>query len=109
MITAADALRLPSAQLTDDEKQAADVLDAAIHVHLLSKMRFAGCDNFTTAEQNANVIAEVNQRLRRRGNWLTNWTPITKAQKEGTLIIGWRLDLKPNDAAYADAEAMGKN
>lgn len=109
MISAADALRQPGAQLTADEMKAADALEAAIDAHILAKMKFAGCDNFATPEQNTNVIAAVNQRFRRRGAWLTSWNPIERIEAGKRLMTSWRLDLKPTDAAYAEAEAHGKN
>ncbi len=107
---AVDALLLPSAQLTQGEKALAALLEQQIHDHANAKMEYSGLHGFTTSETNGNVIAEVNRRLRRDG-WFTQWVPSygkpTKEQKQQ--LTGWKLDATPLDAAYAEADARGKN
>lgn len=107
---AVDALMLPRARLTDTEKARASLLEKEIHDYAEAKMEYSGLHGFSTSECNGNVIAAVNQRLRRDG-WFTQWVPAYgKPTREGKQqLTGWKLDATPVDAAYAEAEARGKN
>ena len=107
---AADALLLPSAKLTDGEKALAALLERQISDYASVKMEYSGLHGFTTSECNNNVIATVNQQLRKDG-WFTQWVPTYgKPTKDGKQqLTGWKLDATPVDAAYAEAEARGKN
>jgi hypothetical protein len=104
MISATDALALPTAQLPPDEMEAANKLEAEIEVHLLAKMTRAGV-NFDTAEMRATVIAEVNQRFRAAG-YQTQWSPKTEQHKiynNRIVHVGFSLSLFPTDEAYRAA------
>jgi len=104
VISAAEALRLASAQLTDEEKQAADGLEILIEEYVRKGMKRNGVD-LETKMTNRSVIAEVNHRLRAAG-WSTQWEPIVERHKLNAAVqsvTGWRLSLFPTDAAYDDA------
>jgi hypothetical protein len=112
VISAAEALCLACARLTDQEKIAAALLEVEIEAHIKAQMEFGGCNGdraFRTAETSGNVVAAVNQKLRRQG-WITNWTPTYGQPVKGERsLTGWQLQLTPTDAAYAEAEALEKN
>jgi hypothetical protein len=104
VIAAVDALKLPSAQLSDDERLAADKLEVAIEAHVLNNMRVNGVD-FKTEELRPVVIAEVNQRLKRAG-WQTQWQPLLEQHalnKAAVKHTGFGLNLAPSDAAFTEA------
>lgn len=107
---AADALLLARARLTAGESALAALLEKQIHEHTEKHMEYSGLHGFTTSETNGNVIAEVNRRLRRDG-WFTQWMPAYSPPTKGgkQQLTGWKLDATPLDAAYAEAEARGKN
>lgn len=104
MISATDALLLSRAQLTAQEKEAAALLALEVDAFINARMERRGCTDFATKEKNSNVIAEVNQRLRKAG-WNTKWMPL----HEKTTHIGWTLDLVPSDAAYNEAAEREQN
>lgn len=104
MISATDALLLPRAQLTEDERKAADDMEAALEAHIRSTMTRYGCDELYTTEMNRKVLAEVNQRLIRAG-WKPTWHMRTEI---GTLTAdrrhtGFQVTLEPSAEAYQAA------
>jgi hypothetical protein len=105
MISASEALRLPSAQLSPDESAAADALDAELDAHLREHMRRGGA-TFDTKEVRGPVIAEVTWRLRRAKYEVQ----VMAAQAASPLnpqqlrVVGYRLVLTPSDEAYLQAE-----
>ncbi len=105
MISASEALRLPSAQLSPDESAAADALDAELDAHLREHMRRGGA-TFDTKEVRGPVIAEVTWRLRRAKYEVQ----VMAAQAASPLnpqqlrVVGYRLVLTPSDEAYREAE-----
>lgn len=109
MISAVEALRLPSAQLTPDEVRAADVLELAIENHVRAHMTWHGCEeNFTTPEKRSHVMAEVNYRLRKAG-WVAQWQMLVEKGRfsSNQIHAGWTLTmLLPSDEARRDAEIM---
>ena len=109
MIPAAQALRLPRAQLTPEEKHAADVLEQAIENHVTAHMTRAGCEEpFTTKEKRPAVVAEVTQRLKRSG-WIPVWHRLVEQGQfsNNQVVVGWRLaGLGPTDEAYRAAEEI---
>ena len=109
MIKASDALRLPCAKLTDEEKRAADVLEQAIENHVTAHMNRAGCDEpFRTQEKRPAVVAEVTQRLKRAG-WIPVWNRLVEQGRfsNNQVVVGWQLSgLGPTDEAYRDAEEI---
>jgi len=103
VITAIEALKLPTAQLTDEERIAADKLEADLEVHVRNNMKLNGVE-YRTEEKNPVVIAEVNQRLKRAG-WQPQWQMLAephKLNKAINSVIGFGLFLAPNDAAFAE-------
>lgn len=107
MIPAAEALKLPTAQLTDEERAAADKLEADIEEHVRVGMQRRGVD-LSIKEINGNVIAEVNQRLKAAG-----FTPQWQAQVERHKLnaalqahVGYKLSLSPSDQAYTEAHQL---
>lgn len=109
MISAIDALLLPSAKLSADELAAVDALLGAIEAHVREKMERRGCD-LQVKEARGNVIAEVNQRLKADG-WNPKWQPLTQEGKfsRNVVIVGYLLALAPSDEAYRDAAQREAN
>lgn len=104
MITALEALALPSALLTDDEKAGADRLEAKIEEQVLKNMKRAGI-GMATEETNDNVIGEVNQRLKAVG-YAPIWTRLMRSSRFNAAsqeCVGFQLSLSPNDEAYRAA------
>jgi hypothetical protein len=104
MISAAEALSLPRAQLTAEEKAAADALESLIDENVRISMSRRGC-NIEGKEFNPNVIAEVNQRLKTAG-YMTNWQFVIEQNRFNKAVqqpIGFRLELFPTDEAYRKA------
>lgn len=104
MITAAEALALPGAQLTAVEVEAVEHLLGLLDSHVRTKMDRGGCDVQVT-ETRRSVIAEVNQRLKRSG-WQTNWQAMVQRSQldpSRTQIAGYALTLAPDDSAYMSA------
>jgi hypothetical protein len=105
VITAVEALQLPSAQLTDEEKAAADGLELLIEEHVRKGMGRNGVD-LQVGMTNPKVIAEVNQRLKRAG-WATQWSPIIERHKLNAALqnlTGFGLNLFPTDESYKEHE-----
>lgn len=107
MIPATEALRLPSAQLTEEERTAAEVLEKAIDTHIRQHMEWRGCQIKIT-EVRLNVIAEINQRLKAAG-YQADWHRMAeRSQVTGEeRLVGFLLVLAPLDEAYRAAAARG--
>lgn len=107
MISATDALRLPSAQLTGEEAAAADSLEAKIESGIRAAMERRGID-LQTNETRGNVIAEINQRLKAAG-WVVQWRARVEPPRVGLTptLVGYDLSLAPSDEAYRAAAARG--
>lgn len=96
LISAAEALRLPCAQLSPAEAAAADLLEANIDAHIRAHMRRGGV-TFDTSEINGPVLAEVTGRARGAG-WevqvlaLQEPSPLDPRQQT---LIGYKLVLVP--------------
>lgn len=103
MISAADALRLPCAQLSASEESAADALAASIEEHISAHMERRGVD-LRISETRPNVIAEVNQRLMNAG-WATQWKGLQSSLGQG--LTGFSLALAPTADAYREASRPG--
>ena len=102
MIAAKEALRLPSAQLSATEVEDANKLEAQIEESVIKSMERRGCD-LTTNVTNGNVIAEVNQRLKRAG-YLPQWRALVEKHKLDAAVqqhVGFQLSLSPSDDAYS--------
>lgn len=108
MISAVEALRLPSAKLTVEELQAADELEKMIDAHVQKFMAWRGFD-FIGKETRPNVIAEVNQRLRAAGFQteirFTGEKNRFNAAAPPT-ITGFSLNAFPTDEAYKAATSL---
>jgi hypothetical protein len=101
---AAEALQLPTAALTVEERDAADKLEAEIEKHVSLRMEFRGVE-MEGKETRANVISAVNHRLVAAGynaQWqlVANKHPLNAAL---TQIVGFKLSLAPNADAYRTA------
>lgn len=109
MITAAEALRLPSARLSPEETHAADVLLQAIENHVVAHMSRAGCEEpFTTKEKRSSVLTEVTQRLKVAG-WIPRWQIDAEKGRfsDNVVIKGWKLmAIGPTDEAYRQADEI---
>lgn len=109
MITASDALMLPTAQSTEAERTAAALLDVEISAYVETHMEFRGCYDIKVEETRPSVIAEVNQRIRRQG-WHAEWKPIYRqddpTNKQKRSHAGYSVDLIPSDEAYHRAAAL---
>lgn len=104
MIPAIEALALPSAQLTDEEKAAADKLEGLIEEHVRTGMQRNGV-NLQTTVTHPGIITEVNQRLRSAG-WVGEWQPLVEQNQLNRAVqkhIGFKLSLYPNDESYRTA------
>ena len=104
MISAVEALQLPTAQLTAEEALAADKLESLIDEHIRTGMCHSGVDLQVTMT-NANVIACVNQRLRANG-WGTGWQPVIEQHRLNVAVqkhVGFKVSLFPDDEAYKEA------
>ena len=112
MISATDALLLPTAQLSEEEQRAAALLEVEISAYVETHMEFRGCCDIKTEETRPSVIANVNQRLRRRG-WHAEWKPVYRqddpANKHKRAHAGYAIDLIPSNEAYCEAAARGAN
>ena len=101
MIPASEALKLPSAQLTDEEKAAVERMESEIDEGVRTGMEHRGIDlNFT--ETNGNVIAEVNQRVKKAG-FNAQWIKLVQKHKFNAALtetVGYSLSLSPTDEAY---------
>jgi hypothetical protein len=101
VIPAVEALHLPTAVLSDEERAAADVLEAEIEEHVRKNMSFRGID-LEGKESRANVISAVNHRLVAAG-YNAQWHltaekhPLNAAL---TKVVGFKLALAPNADAY---------
>lgn len=108
MISAVEALRLPIAQLTQDERESADSLAGAIEAHIRLKMSYAGCQ-YDAYETRANVVADVALRLRQEG-WQVRCQPLFEQSRlgMGQGHYGFQFVLVPTDEAYQAALARGQ-
>lgn len=107
MISAVEALRLPSAMLTDEERTAADRIEAELEIHVRKYMEFRGVD-FKTTETRNNVIAELNQRLKAAG-WSTQWQRMSRPNRlsgGAQECVGHMLFIAPTDESYGVGELL---
>ncbi len=101
MIPASEALDLPTAQLTDDQRVRVEKLEALIEAHVRNAMERRGCD-FHTTETDNNVVAEINQRLKAAG-WITQFMRLQEPNplnRGAPRDIGFMIHLGPSDDAY---------
>lgn len=104
MISAVEALQLPRAQLSVEDKEAADALEIAIEAFVHDNMEWRGLQ-FTSKEKRPNAIAEVMQRLKAAGyetrlEFVVEQHPLNKAMQQ---LVGFQLSLSPSDEAYRAA------
>jgi hypothetical protein len=100
VIPAHEALTLPTAQLTEEQRDHADKLEEQIDKAVREHMRRNGLD-MQVKQADPAVIAEVNQRLRAAG-WGAVWNPIVdehRLNKALRVIVGFSLNLFPSDDA----------
>lgn len=104
MINAAEALALPSAQLSDDDVSLLSSLTMQISETIQSKMERRGLEMRLEGVTNGNVLAEINQQLKQSG-WQPQWQPIVEQHplnKTQQRVSGYILVLAPTDSAYAE-------
>jgi hypothetical protein len=105
MIPASEALALPTAQLSDEEKAAADKLEAVIEAHIRKTMKFQGCLFQTKEETNESVAVIVGHRFKAAG-YLVQWNPIVEQNKFNASVrtlVGWQFAFMPTDEIYREA------
>lgn len=105
MIPANEALLLPTARLSEEERTAADKLDAEIDLAIRANMERRGMD-MKCKETNANVVAEINRRLV-RAKYKPQWKPISEPHPLNKALLihtGWNLSIAPTDLAYDEAD-----
>ena len=100
MISAVDALDLPTAALNEDELASANMLEAEIEAHVRKSMSLRGIE-FKTNVTEPNVIAAVNQRLKRAG-WMPQWQMLIEQSKfvKEPRVSGFGLNMAPGDDAF---------
>ncbi len=101
MIPASEALQLNTAKLTDEERAAADRLEAMIEEQVRKSMAYRGVD-IEGKETNRNVLAAVNFRLIAAGynaQWqiVMDQHPLNRAIQN---VVGFKLALSPSTEAY---------
>jgi creatinine amidohydrolase/Fe(II)-dependent formamide hydrolase-like protein len=104
VIPATEALTLPTAQLTAEEIEQANVIETTIEAAVREHMRHSGL-NILVKETNSNVIAEVNQRIRKAG-YTTQWQPHVEQHplnKAVSTHTGFDLAMFPTDEIYQAA------
>lgn len=102
MISAAEALRLPRARLSDSDAAGVEALLAEIDSHVRAHATRRGdVVPVPVGRVNADIVGEVTHRLRKLG-WVCGWqqvvgrNPITLQES----IVRFDLALTPDDAAY---------
>jgi hypothetical protein len=101
LIDATDAMRLPGAQITEDELREADMLTADLHKYIVKYAERRGFE-WQANTGKANVISEIMYRLR-----VAKWTPqITGVDQDEPLVRGGKprilryyLAVAPSDEA----------
>lgn len=105
MIPAHEALLLPTALLSEEQRARADALETLIDQYVRANMERRGCD-FDTEETDLNVVAEVNQRLKAAG-YNVNWQQLAKPNRlnpQGAMkLVGFRLAISPTTESYQKA------
>jgi hypothetical protein len=108
MIPATEALELANAKLTPQELEAADKLEAELDEFIRTKMERRGCD-FTTKETNGNVIAEINQRIKRAG-YAPTWHQLIERNRFNAAaepkLVGYKVQVAPSDEAYRESNRI---
>jgi hypothetical protein len=103
MIEASEALGLATAQLSDEDSKLVDSIEAQLTEHIKTKMERRGVDMKFDGITNSNVLAEINQRLKRAG-WMPTWQPLVEPHplhQNKQRLTGYMLSLAPSDTAYA--------
>jgi hypothetical protein len=101
VITAIEALKLKTAQLSADDLATVDRLESQIEEHIRMHMEHRGCE-LSLKETNNNIIAELNQRLKEAG-YATQWGALTESHPLNAakkVVVGFHLVLAPTDEAY---------
>ena len=107
MIRAEEALRLPSAQLSEAELKRVDLIMSEIETGIRVGMKYNGM-TMTLKESDASVIAAVHQRLKLAG-FNAQWNQLVEAHRLNKALrecVGYQLTIGPSDEAYRAAEAL---
>ena len=107
MIRAADAARLPSAQLTEDDLKIVNKLDEELDTGIRKSMRRNGFD-FQTNNTNSAAMFEVVQRLQDAG-YVVQCQPILKQPRiQGGMVTheGYSLSVAPGRDALEAAKSL---
>lgn len=107
MISAAEALKLPSAQLEDKVREKVDLLEKIVEKAIHEHMQYRGI-NLEIKEIDGNVISALNQRLLDAG-FTPQWEPMTRPHalfKQRLEHVGFNLALAPSREAYLEARKL---
>ncbi len=106
MIRAVEALRLPSAKLSPEERSAADALEGAIDAFVRQHM-VRGCLSYDARETRVPVVTEVQCRIRAAG-WKLDVLGLNQrsAVSNREMTVGYRFMLTPTDEAYRAADEI---
>lgn len=102
MINAAEALALPTAQLSEEDLKLVEHIEAQLAEAIKTKMERRGVDVKLDGVTNANALAELNQRLKRAG-WMPSWQPLVEPHplhQNKQRLTGYMLSLAPHDSSY---------
>lgn len=105
MISAVDALALPCAALSADERAAVDALEGDIDTHIRTSMTYAGCE-FTGKETRPPVLAALLLRIRTAGYAVDMQYFMEKHRLNAAApmqIVGFQLRINPSGESYAAA------
>jgi hypothetical protein len=104
VITAVEALLLPTARLNLDQLKAVEKLLSQLDEATRTDMGRGGID-MNTNLNDVNVVAEVDLRLKAAG-WAPQWTQMIGPHRFNAAlqqIVGHRLQLRPSPDAYKEA------
>ena len=110
VISAAEALRLPSAAVSASDAEAAASYLADIEAYIRANMRRVGCTMpIDPTRVNPVIAAEIERRLRAAG-WRAEFqkTQVPSVLAPGKMVISYQLALAPVDEAYAEADRAAK-
>jgi len=107
MITAIEALRLPSAKLTDEQSEKATDVINKIDAQVRMKMTRGGLTMILNVTDQS-VLAHVAILLKQAG-WNPQWMPVheqSSIRGAQPKHVGFQLTLAPQESAYEAAEQL---
>ena len=106
MITATEALRLPSAALSPSDAEAAESYLRDVEEYIRQNMGRVGCIMpVIPGRVNPVIAAEVERKLRAAG-WKAEFQKVARESPlaPGQKVMAYQLALAPTDEAYAEAD-----